>query len=126
MHFLGPRDYTTLPGYLKAIDVAILPNRLIDYTASMFPLKFFERLTAGKPIVSTALPALEAFSDVVALTRSQDEFVEAISAALDDDVDHGSRRLFLARNHSYASRTGAMLATLRTCCTGAPNTGGTR
>lgn len=124
LHLLGPRDYATLPAYLKGIDVAILPNRLNDYTASMFPMKFFEYLAAGKPVVSTALPALEAFSDVVALTRSPDEFVEAISAALADEVDHRSRRLALARKHSYASRTEAMLATLRTCCTGAPNTGG--
>jgi glycosyltransferase involved in cell wall biosynthesis len=123
LHILGPREYATLPGYLRGMDVAMLPSRLNDYTESMFPMKFFEYLAAGKPVVSTALPALADFCEVVALSRSQDEFVEAISAALDDDIDHRTRRLSLARNHSYVNRTEAMLTTLRASGAGSPDLG---
>ena len=46
IHFFGPRPYALLPGYLKGFDVAILPSAINEYTAGMFPMKFFEYLAA--------------------------------------------------------------------------------
>ena len=56
IHFLGGRPYSSLPAYLKGMDVVLLPNRINDYTKSMFPMKFFEYLAAGKPVVATRAP----------------------------------------------------------------------
>ena len=49
------------PATSRGFDVCLLPNRLNRYTRHMFPLKFFEYLSAGKPVVMTPLPSLEAF-----------------------------------------------------------------
>ena len=84
IHFLGPKSYQRLPDYLRGIDVAVLPNRLNDYTNSMFPMKFFEYLAAGKPVVSTDLPALQNYSDVCSITKTSEEFMQAI-----DDIVNG-------------------------------------
>jgi glycosyltransferase involved in cell wall biosynthesis len=55
VHFLGHRSYEELPNLLRGIDVGTLPTLLNDYTRSMFPMKYFEYLAAGVPVVSTPL-----------------------------------------------------------------------
>jgi len=112
VHFLGPRPYSALPGYLKGFAVALLPSALNDYTRGMFPMKFFEYLAAGCPIVSTALPALRAYAHVASLAASHDEFVAAIEAALRGDGPPLAARLAVAREHTYERRTARMLELL--------------
>ena len=55
VHFLGYRAYKVLPDYLGGFNVALLPTLINDYTHSMFPMKYFEYLAAGVPVVSTPL-----------------------------------------------------------------------
>ena len=55
---LGPRRYDELPKVLRGADVAILPYRTDGAMRSVFPMKTFEYLAAGLPVVSTRLPAL--------------------------------------------------------------------
>jgi glycosyltransferase involved in cell wall biosynthesis len=114
LHLLGPRSYQELPAYLKGFDVALLPNALNDYTASMFPMKFFEYLAAGKPVVSVDLPALQPFADTVALAPSHDDFIEATAAVLRGEGASLETRLALARSHTYEARTQRMLDLLGT------------
>jgi glycosyltransferase involved in cell wall biosynthesis len=106
---LGPRPYTQLPAYLKGIDVAILPNQLNAYTQAMFPMKFFEYLAAGKPIVSVNLPALREYSDMAYLAKSYEDFVLGIEKALNDSVEKRIRRSMIASQYTYKSRTEQMM-----------------
>lgn len=55
VHRLGYRSYDALPAYLRGMQVGVLPTLLNDYTRSMFPMKFYEYLAAGLPVVSTPL-----------------------------------------------------------------------
>ena len=55
VHLLGYRSYQNLPQYLRAMQVGVLPTLLNEYTRSMFPMKFYEYLAAGLPVVSTPL-----------------------------------------------------------------------
>jgi glycosyltransferase involved in cell wall biosynthesis len=55
VHFLGDKPYADLPDYLRGFDVGTLPTLINDYTRSMFPMKYFEYLAAGVPVVSTPL-----------------------------------------------------------------------
>ena len=55
VHFLGDKPYADLPNYLRGFDVGTLPTLINEYTRSMFPMKYFEYLAAGVPIVSTPL-----------------------------------------------------------------------
>jgi glycosyltransferase involved in cell wall biosynthesis len=55
VHFLGFRPYRVLPDYLRGMNVGLLPSLVNDYTRFMFPMKYFEYLAAGLPVVSTPL-----------------------------------------------------------------------
>lgn len=112
VHFVGPRTYNQLPACLKGFDVAILPCMLNEYTRSMFPMKFFEYLAAGLPVVSTALHALKAHKDVAYIADGQDDFVAGVEAALRGEVSPLDRRLDLALEQTYERRTERMLRLL--------------
>ncbi|RPF81745.1 MAG: glycosyltransferase family 1 protein [Synechococcus sp. TMED20] len=110
VHWLGPKPYSELPAYLAAADVALLPLQLNDYTRHMYPMKFFEYLAAGCPVVSTAIPSLLDQADVACLCLPDVEpFQAAIAALLKGDGPPLERRLARAAQFTYDSRTALML-----------------
>jgi glycosyltransferase involved in cell wall biosynthesis len=106
---LGPKPYAALPAYLKGFDVALLPCVRNDYTLGMFPMKFFEYLGAGCPVVATELPSLADFRDVAELAVTPADFVAAVERALRGETPALARRLAVAREHTYERRTARML-----------------
>src|SRR4030095_3266923 len=62
---LGPRPYVALPEVLRGADVALVPYAINDLTRSVFPMKVYEYLAAGLPVVTTPLPALNATTGVI-------------------------------------------------------------
>jgi glycosyltransferase involved in cell wall biosynthesis len=82
VHLLGWRPYEQLPNYLRGIDVALLPQQINNYTRAMFPMKYFEYLAAGRPVVATKLPALAEFTTLHRQASDPDTFVDAVACAL--------------------------------------------
>lgn len=109
IHFLGPRSYSDLPAYLKGFDVTILPNRLNEYTRSMFPMKFFEFLSAGKTVVSVDLPSLVDHKDVAIFADSYEDFINGIDSALDGRGPSEEDITKRASLFTYETRTESML-----------------
>ena len=109
LHCLGPRPYADLPAYLKGFDVALLPCTRNHYTASMFPMKFFEYLAAGRPVVSVELAALQEYHAALSVAASPEAFVTAIERVLDGDAPSLESRLELARSNTWEARTARML-----------------
>jgi glycosyltransferase involved in cell wall biosynthesis len=112
LHLLGPRPYASLPAYMKGMQVGLLPSRLNDYTASMFPMKFFEYLAAGLQVVSVDLPALRSHADVAFLADSEAAYSAAIARALAGEGPSLDARLTCAAAHTYRTRTDEMLRVL--------------
>ncbi len=111
LHLLGPRPYAALPAYLAGINVALLPSAANAYTAAMFPMKLFEYLAAGLPVVATPLPALRDFSPLILVAPPEPEaFAAAVDLALRGGGSPLDARLAAARAHTYAARTRDMLA----------------
>jgi glycosyltransferase involved in cell wall biosynthesis len=104
IHILGGRDYSLLPNYLKSFDVCLLPSRLNEYTRHMFPLKFFEYLASGKPVVSTALPSLSEFAAYFYQANQADDFVAQVELALNEDKTCGAKRMEVAKKYSWNIR----------------------
>lgn len=117
VHILGPRSYDQLPHYLAGFDVALLPCPINAYTRSMFPMKFFEYLAAGVPVVTTDLPALVDYQHLATFCASHQDFLQAIDRLLLELRLHGRAALATPLDElpaccSYRERTRAMLAQL--------------
>lgn len=108
IYFMGPKKYQELPGYLKGFDVALLPNQINEYTDSMFPMKFFEYLSAGKPVVSVDLKAIRDFHHVVKIAETPEAFITAIEEVLAGNVATLEQRLNVAKEYTYQTRTEKM------------------
>ncbi len=109
IYILGPRPYKDLPCYLKGFDVALLPNNINEYTDNMFPMKFFEYLAAGKPVVSVELKAIMEFEGIVKIGKNKELFLEAIEETLQGKVANLEDRISLASKYTYESRSNKML-----------------
>ena len=113
VQLIGPVAYADLPAWLAHANVALLPLQLNGYTRHMFPMKFFEYLSAGLPVVATAIPSLEAHADVAWLCPPEaGAFDRAIRAALNGQGPPLQKRLERAATQTYTARTEAMLTVL--------------
>ncbi len=87
VHYLGNRDYETLPAYLKGADVTMMPFAINEATRFISPTKTLEFMAAEKPIVSTRIRDVERFyADIVAIADTSDAFARAISTALKESA----------------------------------------
>jgi glycosyltransferase involved in cell wall biosynthesis len=104
VHWMGARSQVDLPCYLRAADVLLLPYVLTQHTRHVFPLKFFEYLATGKPVVATQLEALSGYSHVISIAMDADDYERLIVAALERGAEGSSTRIDLARQHTWESR----------------------
>jgi glycosyltransferase involved in cell wall biosynthesis len=84
IHLLGRRRYAQLPDVLRAADVGLIPYARNDLTESIFPMKVYEYLAAGLPVIATPLPALAGVAGVRSASDAAD-MVALIEQALAQD-----------------------------------------
>jgi glycosyltransferase involved in cell wall biosynthesis len=105
VHLLGEKPYSELPGYLRSFDVASIPFVANALTRATNPVKFYEYLCAGKPVVATQLPELEQYSDYFYPVRTANEFVSQIEEALRTHTrEKAAKGIELARHNTWADR----------------------
>ena len=111
---LGRRPYGDIPGYLAAFDCCLIPFSVTPLTVAVNPIKLREYLAAGRPVVSTPLPEVLPYGDVVSVAEPGPAFVEAVLAAIDADDDAGARRARVAAESwdAVAARIEPLLRTL--------------
>lgn len=79
---LGPRPNAAIPAYLQHADVLITPHVVTDFTESLDPIKLYEYLAAGRPIVATPVAGFRESAGPIALA-SAENFPEAVVSAID-------------------------------------------
>jgi glycosyltransferase involved in cell wall biosynthesis len=104
VHFLGRKDYQELPKYLKAFDVCMNPYILDGVAEGCSPLKLYEYLASGKPIVSVDMPEVRKFDGLVRIAKSAGEFVSHIESALQEDKSLVMERIKESEKHSWDER----------------------
>jgi glycosyltransferase involved in cell wall biosynthesis len=80
LHFLGMRAQADLPAYLAHATVCLVPFKLDRMVRAVNPLKVYEYLAMGRPVVATAIPELEELPFVFTAATPR-EFVEAARRA---------------------------------------------
>jgi glycosyltransferase involved in cell wall biosynthesis len=110
IHLLGAKDYSKLPTYLHFADVAIIPANINDYTKSMFPMKFFEYLSAGLQVVTTNLESLQEYKDIAYICEDQDSFEEALKDVIEKNSSCDSIKIDIeCQKHTWDNRYSTMM-----------------
>ncbi|NUQ39546.1 MAG: glycosyltransferase [Caldilineales bacterium] len=113
IHFLGHKPVADLPAYLHACDLCLIPYKRNEWTRHISPLKLYEYLATGLPILSTDIPAARAFAGLIWLADSAEAFIAALPAALQaDSPDRRRRQQAIARQHTWENRIEALSAAI--------------
>lgn len=107
---LGLIPQTELPEYIKRFDVCLNIFREGRLAKDVSPLKFYEYLATGKPIVSTKEPLqVIDFSDVTYICETQEDFVVKCEEALrENDPEKVARRMAYGKACSWDERVKRM------------------
>jgi glycosyltransferase involved in cell wall biosynthesis len=85
IHLLGEKPRPELPGYLKGLAVALVPYRAGELTRNIFPLKLFEYLAAGVPVVVGGLPELRRFDGTIGVADGPEDYPRLVRQAIAED-----------------------------------------
>ncbi|MGD0654464.1 MAG: glycosyltransferase [Thermoguttaceae bacterium] len=104
---LGEMPYGKLPGILKTWDACIIPFRKIPLTEATNPVKVYEMLAAGMPVVSTDLPEIRSIEQagLIKIAENAPEFAEQIKRMIrDQSPELIKARQAFARENTWADR----------------------
>ncbi|HEX5852797.1 MAG TPA: glycosyltransferase, partial [Solirubrobacteraceae bacterium] len=104
IHLLGGRAYEQLPSVLRGADAGLIPYARNELTASIFPMKVYEYLAAGLPVIATPLPALAGIANVASAADAAG-IAELLDRALaEDSAERRAERSRAAASSSWERR----------------------
>lgn len=116
VHWLKSKPYALLPGYLRRAAALLLPRTADEHSLASDPLKLYEYLSTGKPVISTALPALGDFREFVHVAGSED-FAGVVDAALQkQNAGIARRQIAMMEKHSWPARIKELSGLLAAKC----------
>jgi glycosyltransferase involved in cell wall biosynthesis len=102
VHFLGRLPYEKIPQLCAHFDVCMLQWKMDEWIESCNPLKMFEYMASGRPIVSVPIKEAMQYSDVISIANSKEQFTDAIRWELRNDTpQRAQRRIEIAGEHSW-------------------------
>lgn len=115
VRLLPPCPPEEAPAYVAALDVCLIPYSDNAYTRGLSPIKLYECLAMGKPVVSTPLPYVQREAARVRLAADAPAFVLAIQQALAHPPSAAERARWreAALRHSWAAQVDAIEAALQ-------------
>lgn len=104
VHLVGAVPYQQVPDYMRSFDVSITPHRVTPFTESLNPIKLWEYLAAGKPVVATPVAGFRDYPELIRVAGTPDEFIKALNAALAEGDAKGAERQLIAGQNSWDAR----------------------
>lgn len=78
----GEVKYADLPHFVHGMDICLLPFRVTPLTMATNPVKIYEYLAAGKPVVAVDLPEMAQFGSVIDVAQTREGFIEKVRGLL--------------------------------------------
>jgi glycosyltransferase involved in cell wall biosynthesis len=104
VHLLGARSYRELPEVLRAAQVGLIPYARNELTESIFPMKVYEYLAAGLPVIATPLPAIAEVPEVQCAADAGGMLALLERALAEDSPERRFERSRSAAAHSWDRR----------------------
>ncbi|MFC7441686.1 glycosyltransferase [Laceyella putida] len=98
VRYLGLKPHQLLPSYIQAFSVCVIPFRLNPITLATNPVKAYEYLAAGKPVIATDLPECRLMRPHVDIAPTHDQFIEKIKKRIFDPGDPCARIEYALQN----------------------------
>jgi glycosyltransferase involved in cell wall biosynthesis len=116
VHFLGWQPMNQMPSYLKGFDVAILPYKQNKVTDTINPNKLYQLMAGGIPIVSTPVPEVAQYREVISIASKPLDFIRAIEERLATKRDDARIKngVAIARRNSWDRRVEQRLGIIST------------
>lgn len=109
---LGFRPYHQIPSIINSFHVALIPHKVNRLTNSMDPIKIYEYLALGPPVVSTRVAGVEEFGEVVEIAASSQDFIRRVERVL-KRPGLASLRREAVKDHTWEKRILTMQEILR-------------
>lgn len=92
IRFIGAVDYRKVPACCNGFDVCLIPFQRSAFADTINPVKLYEYLALGKPVVSYHMRELDRYKDVIYLADDKEGFLINVERALNES-DNGIIRL---------------------------------
>jgi glycosyltransferase involved in cell wall biosynthesis len=111
--FLGQRPFNEVPAFMNSFDVSLNPFKVNDIGQSTNPIKLFEYLSTGCPVVSTPIHELKYFEGNIYKSESKKHFSDLLTTAINEDSEElrEKRRQYAFKN-SWDKRIETMLSAM--------------
>lgn len=116
---VGPQPHCTLPTWMQILDVALIPYRRTEFNSFRSPMRLFDHLASGRPIVATdGCPQVLEFAEEIAVAASDDDFlgelIEATAAPISPDLSNRMRDQ--AKLNTWSNRARILDETISLAC----------
>jgi glycosyltransferase involved in cell wall biosynthesis len=116
VRYEGIIPYQELPQFIRGLDVCLIPHRKTEYSKSMSPLKLYQYLASGRPIVSTDIEGLGRLKEHVCIGKTYQEFEKSVDHVLrEDTIELSRRRIEAAKKETWDKRVQDMFSVVETC-----------
>ncbi len=115
--FVGEVPYTELPKYLHSFDVCMIPFIINELTRCTNPVKIYEYMAAGKPVVTTDMPELRLLDDICHVAEDGERFLALLEQAMNEsgDAELAARRQQWAGQHDWQGRVKELCDAIDAC-----------
>ena len=115
VYLVGSKPYAEIPSYLERFDVCVIPFVLNEVTKATDPVKLYEYLARGKPVVATAMAELAECADLIYIARDAADYVAQLDRAVaENDAALRERRIAYAAANTWEQRCQTIDSAIRT------------
>jgi len=112
-HYISYKD---APAFISSLDVCLIPHIHSSFSQSMSPLKLFQYLGSGRPIVTTEVAGTERWKELIYIAKDVNDFCSKIDTALKEDTNLSIKRIKAAQNETWAHRINQLIDIISTHC----------
>jgi glycosyltransferase involved in cell wall biosynthesis len=107
--FTGAKPYYSVPNILMEFDIALMPFVVTEIIKSVNPVKIYEYMALGKPVITCSYSETEKLSELLYTYKTEEEFQKHIEEALRESNDMKEKRISFAFKNSWENRVSNLI-----------------